>query len=96
VLTAGRIDGHPLVQKGAISGIPCFRAGGEAEGHLVFDTIRRFKGLDRPIVLLIDVEELDGPELIYVGLTRPSVMMMVFGATAALEKLRKGSIDEVD
>jgi hypothetical protein len=57
---------------------------------LVFDTVRRFKGLDRPVVLVVDAERLLDPELIYVALSRPAVLLYVFGPKQDLERLRTG------
>jgi hypothetical protein len=54
----------------------------------VFDTVRRFKGLDRPVVILVDTEGLADAELIYVALSRPSVLLYVFGREPDLARLR--------
>lgn len=90
VLTAARTDGHPLCSGGTIGGLRCGPAGGDPDDGVVFDTVRRFKGLDRPVIMLCDVEELTEPELIYVALSRPSVLLMVFGTAPALARLRDG------
>lgn len=90
ILTAGRAEQHPLVVGGAIAGVRCVRAGQGSGKDLIFDTVRRFKGLERRVVLLIDVDELIEPELIYVGLSRPSVLLKVFGTHTALARIRNG------
>lgn len=90
VLTGGRVDGNPITSRGAISGVPFAQAGKGSDGRLIFDTVRRFKGLDRPVVLLTDVEELMEPELVYVALTRPTVLLMVFGTQSAVDRIKAG------
>lgn len=90
VLTGGCVEGNPLVTRGAINGTPSVSAATGSDGCLVFDTVRRFKGLERPIVLLTDVEDLTDAELVYVALSRPAVLLMVFGSPAALERIRRG------
>ncbi len=52
--------------------------------------MRRFNGLDRPVALPTDVEELTDPEMAYVALTRPSVLLMVFGTQGAVGRIRVG------
>lgn len=93
VLTGGRVDGHPLVHDGKIGGHQCVLAGTE-KGKLVFDTVRRFKGLERSVVFVIDIEEIKEPELVYVSLTRSSVLLKVFGSPAAIARLQ--AADGVD
>jgi hypothetical protein len=96
ILTGGRVDGNPVASRGMVSGHAFVSGGKSSNGRLVFDTVRRFKGLDRPVVLLIDVEELTEPELVYVALTRPSVLLMVFGTQAAVDRIKVGPVTEED
>lgn len=44
----------------------------EPEDCVIFETIRRFKGLEREVVVLVEVPEIAVrlDELLYVGLTR--------------------------
>lgn len=94
MLTGGLAVGNPLAAKGTISGTPFVSAGVGSEGRLIFDTVRRFKGLERPVVLLTDVEDLTDAELIYVALSRASVLLMVFGTPASLDRIRRGPGDD--
>ena len=49
-------------------------------GKVVFDSIRRFKGLERPVAILVELEDvLDSPELLYVGITRANAHLVVVG-----------------
>ncbi len=55
------------------------------EGELIFETIRRFKGQQAPLVILTDVDpdmnrELD-QNLLYCGLTRPTVQLVIVGSS---------------
>lgn len=90
VLTAGSALEHPLADQGMFCGLPFVAADENGADALVFDTVRRFKGLDRPVVLLIDAELLTEPELIYVALSRPSLLLYVFGPKEDLERMRGG------
>jgi superfamily I DNA/RNA helicase len=97
VLTGGRVAGNPMVSGRTISGVPFSPAGKGGDGRLIFDTVRRFKGLDRPVVLLTDIEELTEPELIYVALTRPTVLLLIFGSQVTLERIKSGPVgDDLD
>lgn len=59
------------------------------ESHVVLDTIRRFKGLERPMVILIAERHLiQEKELIYVGLTRARVRLVVIGEQAVLDSIK--------
>jgi hypothetical protein len=58
---------------------------------ILFDTIRRFKGLERPVVVLV---ELGGVEprmldrLLYVGASRARQHLVVIGSSEVLDRLR--------
>ena len=93
ILTGGRLNGNAVVTGQAISEIPCSPAGKGSDGKLIFDTVRRFKGLDRPVVILIGIEELMEQELIYVALTRPTVLLIVIGSEAAIDRIKVGPMD---
>jgi DNA helicase IV len=58
-------------------------------GALTVDTIRRFKGLERPVVLLVEVSDiLDVPELLYVAVTRARLKLLMIGTGRELGDLR--------
>jgi ATP-dependent exoDNAse (exonuclease V) alpha subunit len=58
---------------------------------ILFDTIRRFKGLERPVIVLV---ELGGAEakmldrLLYVGASRARQHLVVIGTSEVLDRLR--------
>jgi len=58
---------------------------------ITVDTIRRFKGLEKPVVLLVLPTSMqDRTELIYTAFTRPKVLLEVFGPSWVLNQLRAG------
>lgn len=59
-------------------------------GALVADTVRRFKGLERKVVLLVELAKiLDSPELLYVAMTRARLKLVIVGTSAELAQLRE-------
>jgi hypothetical protein len=68
------------------------RADRPRAGALVLDTVARFKGLERAVILLLRPGELiDELELLYVGTTRARLHLIVIGAAREIEMVR--SID---
>lgn len=57
--------------------------------HIVFDTVRRFKGLSRPCVFLIGIEGLTDPELIYVATSRANILLEIYGTSEDLARLKQ-------
>ncbi|MEX1171175.1 MAG: ATP-dependent helicase [Chloroflexota bacterium] len=58
---------------------------------ILCETIRRFKGLERPVVILVELEGLDADmldRLLYVGASRARQHLVVIGPPAVLERLR--------
>ena len=90
ILTGASTENSPLVKGGQIAGAPFVDASQAHSGRLVFDTVRRFKGLDRPVVLLTEVGRLTDQELVYIALTRPSLLLYVLGKADELSRLRGG------
>lgn len=61
-----------------------------------FDTVRRFKGLEAPIVVIVDVTEkttVDESDLLYVAFSRPRSHLVLLGEKSSLERIiaREGS-----
>jgi hypothetical protein len=55
------------------------------------DTIQRFKGLERPAIILVaGTGELVNPELAYVGLSRPRFYLSVVAHPKEAKWLRQG------
>ncbi|MDC3087450.1 ATP-binding domain-containing protein, partial [Paracoccaceae bacterium] len=56
---------------------------------IIFDSVWRFKGLERQIVLLTDLTAHNSEEtLFYVAATRARVLLVIFSGASQLEKLR--------
>lgn len=60
------------------------------EGSLTVDTVRRFKGLERPVIILwgFDRSDLEGDrEILYVGLSRATSLLYLVGSKQACQSL---------
>lgn len=56
---------------------------------VICDSIRRFKGLERPVVIVVEPEHvLATPEVLYVGLTRARVLLVLLASRGRLAQLR--------
>jgi superfamily I DNA and RNA helicase len=63
------------------------------DGHVVVDTVSRFKGLESAIVILCGFEDADARtdcELFYVGLSRAKSRVYLVGSASAIEIIRSG------
>lgn len=61
-------------------------------GVIGLDTIRRFQGLDSRVVILCELESvLDSPGLLYVGITRARVHLVVVGEVQTLTRLQQAN-----
>ncbi len=72
LVPAGRLGGERVVEAD----------GADADACVVYDTAVRFKGLERPWVVLFDVDALDAPGVrtrAYVGITRATMGLVVVG-----------------
>lgn len=88
VLTGGRREDCGLFRRGEIAGVRLTTADGTGNtGQIIGDTVRRFKGLEAKCVVLLDTDALTEPELIYVGLSRASVLLYVIGGKEDLRRL---------
>ena len=67
----------------------------EAEpAKVLLDSVRRFKGLERPVIVLAGIDHLPPEEedaLLYVGLSRARVYLAVVATAATLERLGLGA-----
>jgi hypothetical protein len=80
-----------LDDAGRSKGLPPEDVPDEPGDVVLFETIRRFKGLEREVVVLCELAEdsgrLDG--LLYVGLTRATTHVVVIAPPALAERLRR-------
>jgi hypothetical protein len=78
-----------IVQGGRIGRYSVANAEAAAGNAVVCDSIRRFKGLERPAILLVEPERVIGePQLLYVGLTRARILLLLVAPQGALAQLR--------
>jgi hypothetical protein len=57
--------------------------------QIVFDTVRRFKGLSRPCTIVVGLEGLTEPELIYVATSRANLLLELFGTAGDIARITK-------
>ncbi len=79
---------------GKIAGIETCRADDLAPNHIIFDSVRRFKGLSRPCVFVIGLEELRDPELIYVATSRANILLELAGTSEDIARITMTKEDE--
>ncbi|WP_267394203.1 MULTISPECIES: AAA family ATPase [unclassified Sphingomonas] len=86
VLTGGAVEASALATE--TLGQHRF-AGADAPeaGMVVRDSVRRFKGLDRPVVVLCEMDREREADLAYVALTRAKSLLVVIGDGATLDRL---------
>ena len=63
-------------------------------GHVLLETIHRFKGLERPVVVLAGLRQpavhVDPAKLLYVGVSRAQAHLVVLGDEAVVGRMRRG------
>jgi hypothetical protein len=81
-----------LDDQGHSRGLPPEQIPDEPDDVVLFETIRRFKGLEREVIVLCELPEEAGrlDELLYVGLTRATTHLVVIAPRALAERLRGG------
>lgn len=62
-----------------IAGVETCRADSIHPERIVFDTVRRFKGLSRPCVFIVGIEDILEPELVYVATSRANLLLELAG-----------------
>jgi hypothetical protein len=89
VLTGRSRENSVLAGKDAIGSFRVCCGRDQEKGKVVFDSIRRFKGLEKPIVILVELEDaLDSQEILYVGLSRAQAYLVVIGSERVLGAMR--------
>jgi hypothetical protein len=77
------LDGSSLLYKTALGAFTACSAPGVPH-RVVVDSVRRFKGLERDVVLLVLSEAISQDELLYVAITRARTHLIVLGPQAAI------------
>jgi hypothetical protein len=94
ILTAKKYNESEFMRITDITGLPISHPPDLQPGHLIFDSISRFKGLEAPVVILIEMEEICTPgkislDKIYVGMTRASSYLTIFGTPMVINFLKR-------
>ena len=87
VLTGGTTEKHLIPEK--IAGIEICPSDRMLPNRIVFDTVRRFKGLSRPCVFVIGLEGLTDPELVYVATSRANLLLELAGTAEDISRIMK-------
>jgi DNA helicase IV len=92
VLT-GRAAAKTSVGKdGKIGVYRCTRDQHVDPGAVLVETVHRFKGLERPVVILVELDDYvarSSQELLYVGVSRARAHLIIIGSRATLGALRQ-------
>jgi hypothetical protein len=90
VLAGSKATLGVLESGGVLGRYPVSSADDPPKNTIVLDTVRRFKGLERSVVVLIHPGEmLNDPELLYVAITRARLHLMVVGRRPELDAIRE-------
>lgn len=91
VPTGGPVDASQLAVE-SLGQHKFTTADAPVDGHIVRDSVRRFKGLDRPVVVLCSMETESDEDIAYVALTRAKSLLVVIGEAAVLDRLGRSSV----
>lgn len=86
VLTGGAVEAGALAA-GTLGMHSFADADAPVAGTVVRDSVRRFKGLDRPVVVLCEMDRQAEEDVVYVALTRAKSLLVVVGDAATLDRL---------
>ncbi len=97
ILSGHRPEKGPLAGLDRIGAFELTESTDPEPGKVTFVTIHRFKGLERPVVVLLDIDsyiERATDEILYVGLTRARSHLVVIGGAHALEALNENNSEK--
>jgi len=89
VLTGNSGGIHGIPEK--IAGVDTCRSDNMRPDRIVFDTVRRFKGLSRPCVFVVGLERLADPELIYVATSRANLLLELVGTAEDIARITRNT-----
>lgn len=88
VLVNGPSARAGFLEKSAGTSIPIADAEDLSRENVVVDTVRRFKGLERPaVILVLSGDEMDCPELAYVAFSRARAFLCVIASEVEIKRL---------
>jgi superfamily I DNA/RNA helicase len=89
VLSGHRRERSPVGQDGLLGDFACTETPELEPDRVLFQTIHRFKGLERPVIILMEMEDrVDNEEILYVGVSRARAHLIVIGTGGTLSLLR--------
>lgn len=89
ILAADEAIVDRIKENGKIAGLPCHRFDINIKKGVVIETIRKFKGLESPVIIVAVTQELIiNPELLYVAMTRARTKLVLIGEAVNLEFIR--------
>lgn len=89
VLSGHRRERSPVGRDGWLGDHPCTEEAEPKPNGVLFQTVHRFKGLERPVVILLEMEDrLGNEEIFYVGASRARAYLIVIGRGDTLALLR--------
>ncbi len=89
VLTATETAIEKIAPGDRLGGFRTVRCQDQCEGRIVVDSIRRFKGLERPVVVIAATPEtVINEELPYVALSRARTHLVIVGTEKVLNRMR--------
>jgi hypothetical protein len=87
VLIPRSADVNKFGSNGRLGGFQ-FQSANESDKHITFDSVRRFKGLEKSVVVIIVNDELlKNEEMLYVALSRPRTLLALIGSKKVFEKI---------
>ena len=89
VLTSSRRQIPLYAADGTIAGIPITEEHWDIPGAVLFESIPRFKGLERDVVILVGIQELSYLDLdseLYVGASRARTYLVIIDTDSVLER----------
>ena len=91
IIFAHEREGRILAPAGLVGRVPVAQCDQPIAGAVTMDTVRRFKGLDSRVVIVIATPELSAePELAYVATSRARTHLMAIGDRNSLANLLNG------
>ena len=89
VLVSKEKEVEEFAPNGRIGGISASRCDETHNGSVIVDSVRRFKGLERPVVILAATSDsVQNDELVYVATSRARTHLAVAGSKEAMEIVR--------
>ncbi len=97
VLVASRSDIEAIAPNNRLGRFRAVRCDEPSKGRLIVDSIRRFKGLQRPVIVIAATPEtVIDTELPYVALSRARTQLVIVGIDGVLSRIRDGTVQQTN